>query len=213
MDSIDLIGVLRAQGIHDEGVLRAVALVPRDQFVPEPLREWAWEDRPLSIGWGQTISQPFIVAYMLQALALRGGERVLDVGTGSGYQAALLAKLEVEVYTIEIVPPLHDEARERLARLGFGGVRMRLGDGWEGWPDAAPFHGIVSAAATPAIPDALQRQLAPGGRLVLPVGGLEEQRLAIVHRRADGGLEVQKTLAVRFVPMTGEANSRRPGHV
>ncbi|MGC4113437.1 MAG: protein-L-isoaspartate(D-aspartate) O-methyltransferase [Myxococcales bacterium] len=203
-----LIGALRAQGIHDERVLRAVAEVPRDRFVPPPLREAAWEDRPLSIGWGQTISQPFIVAFMLQALQLQGEERVLDVGTGSGYQTALLARLCAEVYSIEILPPLHDAARALLEDLGATNVRLRLGDGWNGWADAAPFQGIVSASAAPNLPQSLEDQLAPGGRLVLPVGPQEEQRLYVVRRGRDGGREVERSLEVRFVPMTGQAQRR-----
>ncbi|HEY3449888.1 MAG TPA: protein-L-isoaspartate(D-aspartate) O-methyltransferase [Myxococcales bacterium] len=208
MDSIDLIGALRAQGIHDERVLRAIAEVPRDRFVPPPLRESAWEDQALAIGWGQTISQPFIVAFMLQALGLTGGERVLDVGTGSGYQAALLSRLCAEVYSIEIVPPLHEAARELLLELGAANVRLRLGDGWNGWAEAAPFQGIVSASAAPNIPRALEDQLAPGGRLVLPVGPPGDQRLYLVRRGDDGVREVEKSIAVRFVPMTGEASSQ-----
>lgn len=205
MDCTDLIGGLRAQGIHDERVLRAMAEVPRDRFVPPPLRESSWEDRPLSIGWGQTISQPYIVAFMLQALALQGGERVLDVGTGSGYQAALLSRLCAEVYSIEIVPPLFAAASGLLLELGAANVRLRLGDGWDGWPDAAPFDGIVSAAAAHQIPLALEKQLSPGGRLILPVGYPEDQRLYLVRQKSDGTREIERSLAVRFVPMTGLA--------
>ncbi len=208
MDVIDLIGALRAQGIHDERVLRAMAEVPRDRFVPPPLREHAWEDRPLSIGWGQTISQPYVVAFMLQALGLRGTERALDVGTGSGYQAALLSRLCAEVFSLEILPPLHAAAAELLQELDASNVRLRLGDGWNGWPEAAAFDAIVSASAAPDIPQALEDQLAPGGRLILPVGPAGGQRLIIVRRGNDGLREVERSLEVRFVPMTGLAERR-----
>jgi len=206
MDATDLTRALRAQGIADERILRAIAQVPRDRFVPAPLRELSWEDRALPIGCGQTISQPFVVAFMLQALELTGDERVLDVGTGSGYQAALLAQLCAEVFSVEIVPSLHAAASELLGELGVTNARLRLSDGWRGWPDAAPFQAIVSAAASPTIPEALEQQLAPGGRLVLPVGGRDEhdeQRLIIVRRGNDGVRELEESLAVRFVPLLG----------
>jgi len=205
VDAIDLVAELRLQGIHDARVLRAIAEVPRDRFVPLGLRGAAWDDRPLPIGFGQTISQPYIVAYMLQALVLEGDERVLDVGTGSGYQAALLAKLVREVYTVEIVGELLESARERFAELGIGNVQSRRGDGWGGWPEAAPFDGIVSASAAPKVPDPLFDQLQSGARLVLPVGPFDDQHLVVVRRTAAGTREEERRLPVRFVPMTGEA--------
>lgn len=205
MDAIDLVAALRQEGIHDARVLRAIAEVPRDRFVLPQDRDVAWENQPLPIGFGQTISQPYVVAYMLEALALTGEERVLDVGTGSGYQAALLSRLCREVHTVEIVEPLLDLARARFAELGLTNVVARVGDGWEGWPEAAPFGGIVSASASPRIPDPLVAQLAHGARLVLPVGGPEYQVVVIVRRIADGETEVHRGLPVRFVPMTGIA--------
>ncbi|MBI5543071.1 MAG: protein-L-isoaspartate(D-aspartate) O-methyltransferase [Deltaproteobacteria bacterium] len=204
MDAIDLVGTLRAQGIHDERVLRAIAEVPRHRFVPAEYAELAWDDRPLPIGHGQTISQPFVVAFMIQALGLGEGARVLDVGTGSGYQAAVLARVCREVYTIEIVAPLLELARERFTLLGLTNVQSRLGDGWGGWPEAASFDGLVSASAAPRVPEPLVAQLAHGARLVLPVGE-EEQRLVVVRRSLDGVAEVELSLPVHFVRMTGEA--------
>lgn len=206
VDAADLVQGLASQGIVDARVLRAIAEVPRHRFVPPEYFEAAWEDRPLPIGFGQTISQPFIVAFMLQALSLRGEERVLDVGTGSGYQAALLSRLCREVYTIEIVAPLLAEAERRFEQLGLSNIRTRLGDGWNGWVETAPFDAIVSASAAPRVPEPLVLQLKHGARLVLPVvAGEEDQRLLVVRRSSDGVSEVERSLSVRFVPMTGEA--------
>jgi protein-L-isoaspartate(D-aspartate) O-methyltransferase len=204
MDLIDLVASLKDEGIHDERVLRAIAEVPRDRFVPPEYADHAWEDRPLPIGMGQTISQPFIVAFMIQALCLKGDERVLDIGTGSGYQAAVLARLCRAVYTVEILPLLLDSARARLSDLKIANVQSKSADGWGGWPDAAPFGGIVSAAAAPRVPEQLVAQLASGARLVLPVGGAD-QRLLVVQRGVDGEAQVVRSLPVRFVPMTGQA--------
>ena len=197
----ELARFLAGRGIRDERVLAAIAAVPRELFVPDDLRRHAYADRALPIGCGQTISQPFMVATMLEALALGGG-RVLDVGTGSGYQAAVLAELADEVVTIERVPELAAQARETLARAGYGRVSVRVGDGTLGVPDLAPFDGIVVAAAAPAVPEALYAQLAPGGRLVVPVGTRRDQWLEIVERGEDGPRR-HRTVPCRFVPLLG----------
>jgi protein-L-isoaspartate(D-aspartate) O-methyltransferase len=193
-------------GIHDERVLQAVAQVPRHLFVPPELRREAESDRPLPIGFGQTISQPFIVAFMTQALRLAGDERVLEVGTGSGYQTAILALLAREVWSLEIVPELSERAAEALRLLGLEKVRLRVGDGGEGWPEAAPFDRIVVTAAPAKVPSALVAQLAPGGRLVIPVGADPElQQLELVVRGEDGVTTTTHLLPVRFVPLIGGA--------
>ncbi len=195
-------GQLRARGITDPRVLAAMARVPRHRFVPEEQRPWAYGDHPLPIGQGQTISQPYIVAFMTEAAGVEPGERVLEVGTGCGYQAAVLAELGAEVYTIEIVPDLARAAATRLRELGYEEVRTRIGDGWQGWPEAAPFDAILVTAAPPRVPPPLLEQLAPGGRLVIPVGE-EWQELRRVVRLADGSLAEESLLPVRFVPLTG----------
>jgi protein-L-isoaspartate(D-aspartate) O-methyltransferase len=196
---------LATMGIRDERVLRAVAEVPRHLFVPAPLQREAEADRPLPIGHGQTISQPFIVAYMTEALRLAGGERVLEVGTGSGYQTAILALLAREVCSVEIVPELADTAaRLLLGTLALRNVRLRVADGRLGWPEAAPFDRILATAAPAQIPPALLEQLAPGGRLVIPVGADPEvQHLQLVVRGEDGITTTTHLLPVRFVPLTG----------
>jgi protein-L-isoaspartate(D-aspartate) O-methyltransferase len=193
---------IETRGVRDGRTLAAMRKVPRHLFVPPAMAGQAYEDHPLPIGHGQTISQPYIVAFMTEALGLEGGETVLEVGTGSGYQAAVLAEIAARVYTIEIVPALADEARKRLAELGYGNVEVRAGDGYQGWPEAAPFDGIVVTAAAPRIPEPLQAQLRDGGRLVLPVGD-DWQELVVVTRRGDR-FETKQVLPVRFVPMTGE---------
>ena len=195
---------LRREGIRDDRVLAAVAQLPRAVFVPEPLREAAEDDRPLPIGLGQTISQPFVVAYMTERLRLRGEERVLEVGTGSGYQTALLAMLAAEVFSIEILPELAERAREvLLGRLQLSNVRLRVGDGSKGWPEEAPFDRVMVTAATPTIPPELVAQLAPGGRMILPVGAAPDaQSLVQVDRGRDGGIVETELLGVRFVPLT-----------
>jgi protein-L-isoaspartate(D-aspartate) O-methyltransferase len=194
---------IAGRGITDPRVLAAMSRVPRHELVPEGVRAHAYEDRPLPIGHDQTISQPFVVAYMTEQLGLRGGERVLEVGTGSGYQAAVLAEIAGEVYTIEIVEPLGKRAQSDLQRLGYKNVHVRVGDGYRGWPELAPFDAIVVTAAPEHVPQPLVDQLAVGGRLVLPVGGFDQELLRI-ERRADG-LHEERLIDVRFVPMRGEA--------
>jgi len=193
---------IAARGVRDERTLAAMRKVPRHLFVPAALAGQAYEDHPLPIGHGQTISQPYIVGFMTEALALRGGEAVLEVGTGSGYQAAVLAEIAAKVHTIEIVAPLAAEAGERLRRLGYETVQVRAGDGYLGWPEKAPFDAIMVTAAAPRIPEPLKQQLKDGGRLILPVGD-EWQELVVVTRRG-GTFEETRVLAVRFVPMTGK---------
>jgi len=194
---------VEAQGIRDPEVLRAMAEVPREKFLPERLQASADEDRPLPIGFGQTISQPFIVAYMTERLGLTGRERVLEVGTGSGYQTAVLARLAGRVYSIEMVAPLADRARALLLdELGLGNVELRVGDGSLGWPEAAPFDRILVAAATADVPDPLLDQLAPGGRLIVPVGDEPEvQVLRLLEKGPGGDVVATDLLPVRFVPL------------
>ena len=193
---------ISVRGVRDERTLAAMRKVPRDRFVAAELQSHAYADHPLPIGHGQTISQPYIVAFMTEALGLKGGEVVLDVGTGCGYQAAVLAGIADRVYTMEIVTALVGDARERFGRLGYGNVEVRAGDGFRGWPEVAPFDGILVSAAAPRVPEPLKAQLKDGGRLVLPVGA-EEQELVVVTRRGDR-FEQRPLLPVRFVPMTGE---------
>jgi protein-L-isoaspartate(D-aspartate) O-methyltransferase len=187
----------------DPAVRAALGRVPRDRFVPPDKREIAWADTALSIGCAQTISQPFIVALMTDLLAVRPGDRVLEIGTGSGYQAAVLAELGAEVYSIEIIEALAADARERLAALGYGKVSVRSGDGRAGWSEHAPYQGIIVTAAAEGIPPALPAQLAPGGRLVIPLGAKGGQRLCVFTKRSDGTLHRRVGLPVTFVPCTG----------
>jgi protein-L-isoaspartate(D-aspartate) O-methyltransferase len=193
---------IEERGIRDPRTLAAMRTVPRHLFVPPQLAGDAYADHPLPIGHGQTISQPYIVAFMTEALGLRGGETVLEVGTGSGYQAAVLAGIAARVYTIEIVAPLAEESRERLARLGYGNVEVRAGDGYQGWPEKAPFDAVMVTAAAPRVPEPLKEQLKDGGRLVIPVGDAY-QELIVLTRRGDRYTE-ERVLPVRFVPMTGK---------
>jgi protein-L-isoaspartate(D-aspartate) O-methyltransferase len=199
---------LRQRGIFDERVLGAMARVPRELFVPESVRELAYEDGALPIGYGQTISQPFIVATICTLLELSGDERVLDVGTGSGYQAAVLAELAREVVTIERVPELHERARAVLAEAGYENVDVRLGDGSLGVPERAPYDAIAVAAAAPTIPAALYDQLAEGGRLVLPRGSRWGQELVQVVKTEDGPVE-RASVPCRFVPLVGAGGFQR----
>jgi protein-L-isoaspartate(D-aspartate) O-methyltransferase len=197
-----LLAELRREGIQDERVLSAIMRVPREEFVRPQDRARAYANEALPIGSGQTISQPYVVAYMSQLLELRGGERVLEIGTGSGYQAAILAKLAHEVYSIEIDPALAASARERLTRLGYENVKVRAGDGWYGWKEAAPFDAIIITAAAPRIPERLLAQLKAGGPLVMPMG--DEGRQSLIRaRKRDGGFKIERFTDVLFVPMTG----------
>lgn len=194
---------LRRRGIPDERVLAAMSRVPREQFVPDSVRAYAYADDALPIGQGQTISQPFVVATICSLLALDGFERVLDVGTGSGYQAAVLAELVAEVVTIERIQELAETARAALAAAGYRNVEVRVGDGSLGVPERAPFDAIAVAAATPTVPQALYEQLAEGGRIVVPRGSRDGQELVLVVRTADGPVE-RAVLPVRFVPLLGD---------
>lgn len=193
---------IAARGIRDPATLAALRRVKRHLFVPEALRVQAYDDYPIPIGHGQTISQPYIVAFMTEAAGLKGGETVLEIGTGSGYQAAVLGEIAARVHTIEIVAPLAESSAALLKRLGYANVSVRAGDGYLGWPEAAPFDAILVTAAAPRIPEPLKRQLRDGGRLVLPVGD-DWQELVVVTRRGER-FEERRVLAVRFVPMTGK---------
>lgn len=194
---------LRGRDIINPRVLNAMARVPRHRFVPPELAAESYDDRPLPIGHDQTISQPYIVALMTQLANPRPTDRALDVGTGCGYQAAVLSVLTRRVHSIEIVPPLAAEAARRLEELGYKNVTVRQGDGYNGWPEAAPFDVIILAAAAPEVPPALLEQLAVGGRLVLPLGD-ESQELLVIRKQADGRFDRMSVVPVRFVPMTGE---------
>jgi protein-L-isoaspartate(D-aspartate) O-methyltransferase len=187
-------------------VLDAMRRVPRHRFVPAEYRSDAYRDGPLPIGQGQTISQPFVVAFMTEALALDGSERVLEIGSGSGYQTAILAEVAREVWSIEILEPLTERARAVIAELGYPNVELRTGDGYLGWPEHAPFDAILVAAAPESVPQPLIDQLAPGGRMILPVGAAD-QELVLIRREATGIVR-QAVMPVRFVPMTGLAEER-----
>ena len=190
---------IRARDIRSETVLAAMARVPRHLFVPANMQPHAYEDRPLSIGQGQTISQPYIVAYMTEQLQLQPGHKVLEIGTGSGYQAAVLAEIAKQVHSIEIVPELAARARETLAKAGYRNVNVRTGNGYLGWPELAPFDRIIVTAAPPEIPKALVDQLAVGGIMVVPVG-TGNQEMVIISKTAAGVTE-KRTIPVQFVPM------------
>jgi protein-L-isoaspartate(D-aspartate) O-methyltransferase len=195
---------LAARDITDPRVLQAMGRVPRHRFVRPVDAPYAYEDRALLINHGQTISQPYIVALMTQLAKVKPGDRVLDIGTGSGYQAAVLAEMGADVWSIEIIPELAAEAKARLAELNFKNVEVRAGDGYRGWPEHAPFQAIVLAAAAPQVPQPLLDQLAVGGRLVLPVGDSAVQELRVMTKQADGSVQRQSVAPVQFVPMTGE---------
>ncbi len=186
-------------------VLEAMRTVPRHLFVPAHLRAYAYEDRPLPIGHDQTISQPYIVALMTATLDPKPGEKVLEIGTGSGYQAAVLAALGAEVFSIEIIEPLGREAARVLRANGHENIHLRIGDGYAGWPEAAPFDAIMVTCSPENVPQPLIDQLRPGGRMVIPVGDRRSQELILLEKQSDGTLRRQSVLPVRFVPMTGEA--------
>ena len=190
--------------ITNARVLAVMGRVPRHEFVPESQRAFAYEDRPLPIGHGQTISQPYIVALMTEKLEPHPGDRVLEVGTGSGYQAGVLAELVQAVYTLEIIAPLAARAAADLKRLGYTNVFVRAGDGYQGWTDAAPFDAIIVTCAPEQVPQPLVSQLRDGGRLIIPVGPAQDQQLVLLQKK-DGRLEKTDVIPVRFVPMTGEA--------
>ena len=194
---------LAAKGIRDQRVLEAMLTVPRELFVPESEQKWAYNDGPLSIDYGQTISQPYIVALMSELLALKGDERVLEIGTGSGYQAAILAKLAREVYSIERHEPLKQGAEETLKKLGIEHVEIKLGDGTSGWPEHAPYDGIIVTAGAPDAPQPLLEQLAPEGRLVIPIGSAHQQTLKVIQRKKDK-YKKQAVCECRFVPLIGK---------
>jgi len=201
---IALIMTLRREGITDTRVLSALERVPREAFIPDAFLDRAYDNIALPIGQGQTISQPYVIAFMTAALSLGERQKVLEIGTGSGYQAAVLAELGLEVYSIEIVPELGDEAAARLDRLGYDKVATRVGDGYYGWPERAPFDGLVVTAAAGHVPPPLIEQLKPGGRMVIPVGEpFRVQRLVLITKAADGSLRSRQLLPVRFVPLTG----------
>jgi len=199
---------LKARGIRAPKVLEAMAAVPRHEFVPQERRGQAYADSPLPIGHGQTISQPYVVAFMTEQLAPRPDDRVLEIGTGSGYQAAVLARLVKHVYSIEIVDELAKRATATLARLDCDNVTVKSGDGYRGWKEHAPFDAVIVTCAPDHIPQPLVDQLAEGGRMIIPVGGrLEAQELHVL-RKKDGKVERRAVLPVRFVPMTGESDER-----
>jgi protein-L-isoaspartate(D-aspartate) O-methyltransferase len=197
---------LRARDIIDTRVLDAMQKVPRHEFVPGEFLNSAYDDGALPLGMGQTISQPYIVAYMTQALELHGKERVLEIGTGSGYQAAVLAEIAAEVYTIEIIPQLQDHARAILARLGYKNIHFRVGDGYLGWPEKAPFDRIIVTAAPEDVPQPLLDQLSEGGRLIIPIGSLSQE--LVIFEKEKSKIKRYTTIPVRFVPMTGKAQEK-----
>lgn len=190
---------IRRRGIKDRKVLKAMLKVPRHLFVPEQMKELAYGDEPLPIGEGQTISQPYIVAYMTEVLRLRGQEKVLEVGTGSGYQTAVLAEIVREVYTVELIPELSERARAVLEKLGYRNIHFRVGDGTLGWPEHAPFDAILVSAAPASVPLALVEQLKVGSQMIIPVG-TDFQELVLVTRK-ETGWDEQKLIGVRFVPL------------
>ena len=196
---------IAGRGVRSQKVLEAMRKVPRERFLPQGQGVWAYDDAPLPIGDGQTISQPYIVAYMTEALALEGGEKVLEIGTGSGYAAAVLAEIAADVYTIERIEALATMAGTVLDDLGYANVHVRHGDGTLGWPEQAPFDGIVVTAGGPDVPDTLQHQLKIGGRLVMPVGKTTwYQELVRVTRVGEAEFRTEDLVSVRFVPLIGE---------
>jgi protein-L-isoaspartate(D-aspartate) O-methyltransferase len=199
---------LKPRGIRDQRVLDAIAKVPREEFVPESMRAQAYADSALPIGHDQTISQPFIVALMTEQLRLQPNDRVLEIGTGSGYQVAVLSDLVKDVYTIEIVEPLAKDASARLARLGYSNAHVKAGDGFQGWPEVAPFDAIIVTCAPDKVPEPLTKQLKDGGRMIIPVGKGIDQQLYLLEKK-NGELAQTAILPVRFVPMIGEAANKK----
>ncbi|MFP3981614.1 MAG: protein-L-isoaspartate(D-aspartate) O-methyltransferase [Desulfobacterales bacterium] len=194
---------LKARGIQDPAILKAFEKVQRHRFVPDRLQQFAYADRPLPIGEGQTISQPYIVAVMTRALELKKTDRVLEIGTGSGYQAAILAELCDQVYTIEIIESLAETAKKTLSALGYENVHVKIGDGFKGWPEHAPFDAIIVTCAPTEVPEPLKEQLAEGGSMVIPVGKSADQQLVLLEKQ-DGELLEKKILPVLFVPMVDD---------
>jgi protein-L-isoaspartate(D-aspartate) O-methyltransferase len=199
---------IRKRGVTDERVLQAMAAVPRHEFVPALWIKQAYADEPLPIGHGQTISQPYIVAAMVASLGLTGLENVLEIGTGCGYQAAVVSLLAREVHGVELLPDLALAAAERLQRLGYANVQVHSGDGTRGWPDSSPYDAILIAAAAPAVPEPLLQQLAEGGRLIAPVGEEDKQELQLITKR-EGKLLVKQGGPCRFVPLMGQHGRRK----
>jgi protein-L-isoaspartate(D-aspartate) O-methyltransferase len=193
---------IAGRGVRNERVLAAMRKVPRHEFVPRAFRDEAYEDTPLPIGHGQTISQPYVVAFMTEAIDPRPKQRILEVGTGSGYQAAVLAELEAEVYTIELIPDLAKDAAARLEQLGYRNVHVRAGDGYKGWPDAAPFDAVTVTCGADHVPEPLFEQLKPGGVMIIPVGdSLEGQSLRLITKGPNGERKSRDVMPVRFVPL------------
>jgi protein-L-isoaspartate(D-aspartate) O-methyltransferase len=199
---------LKPRGIRDDRVLAAMAKVPREAFLPEKSRAQAYADSALPIGHDQTISQPFIVAFMTEQLRPQPSDRVLEIGTGTGYQCAVLAELVKDVYTIEIIEPLAKEASARLSRLGYSNAHVKVGDGFQGWPDVAPFDAIIVTCAPSKVPQPLTQQLKDGGRMIIPVGSGLDQQLYLLEKK-DGQLAERAILPVRFVQMAGEAVTKK----
>ncbi len=197
------------RNVLDPEVIRAMEKIPRDLFVPEPQRAEAYEDRPLPIGYGQTISQPYIVALMTEALRIKKGEKVLEIGAGSGYQAAVLAEIGAETYTVEIVPELAKFARENLKKTGYGSVQVKAGDGYQGWKEFAPFDAVIVTCAPEKVPQPLIEQLKEGGRMIVPVGPENQVQELVLLKKVKGELLRQSIAPVRFVPMTGEVQKSK----
>lgn len=200
---------LMTRGIRDARVLEAMGSIERELFVPAKLRSLAYEDRPLSIGEGQTISQPYMVAFMTQLLSLKGTERVLEIGTGSGYQTAVLGEIAAEVYSIEIIPKLSERAKILLVQLGLDNVHLKVGDGFFGWEEHGPFDAILVTAAAPKIPEPLWRQLREGGRLIMPLGAERQAQTLVRVTKSDGKQVVEELTGVVFVPLTGAIREDR----
>ncbi|MEA3310276.1 MAG: protein-L-isoaspartate(D-aspartate) O-methyltransferase [Chloroflexota bacterium] len=201
MDAEAMVRLIRSRGVHDTATLRAMRAVPREHFVPEAVRDYAYNDYPLSIGRGQTISQPYMVALMTARLDVSLGEKVLEIGTGSGYQTAILAELGLEVYTVEVLPELQTQARERLAVLGYENVHFWLGDGYQGWPEHAPYAGIIVTAAPRQIPPPLLEQLAESGNLIIPTGPPGRHQVLWKVMCLSGKIRKIELGAVAFVPL------------